>query len=341
MRTSSIALGLALACGAAALGTRAPASVAPGMPAPLEGRLYRLDPAHSSVEFSVRYLRLMEVEGRFAEWDAAVIDPENPERGAIAVVFRTASLDTGNDIRDDHLRSGDFFDAETHPVITFVSGEVARRGEGFVARGPLVMHGVTREIEVPFRPAYAPMVDGKGNARVGFTGEVTIDRRDFGIEGGNAFNSGFDPLVSIIDDEVRIRFGVHAMIPPLRAAPVDSLLAAVESDGIAEVVAAWHRNPPPAGDDEASTRARARSGGIFNAAGFRLMEAGRAADAVELLRVSVLALPGSARALAGLAEGYARAGQDAAALENAERALAIDPAEARALVVRHWIDRGP
>ena len=310
-------------------------------PAPaLEGRLYRLDPAHSTVEFSVRYLRLMEVEGRFAEWDAAIIEPENPERGVVAVAFRTASLDTGNETRDEHLRSGDFFDAEAHPVITFVSDAVTRHGDGFVARGTLAMHGVAREIEVPFRPAYAAMVDGRGNARVGFVGEVTLDRRDFGIVGGNAFNAGFDPRVSIIDDEVRIRFGVHAMIPPLRSALVDSLLAAVESDGVSGVVAAWHRSPAPVGTDEAATRARARAGGIFNAAGFRLLADGRAADAVELLRVSVLALPRSARALAGLAEGYARAGRDDAALENAERALTIDPAEARALVVKRWVESG-
>lgn len=321
---------LALGVGATALPSRTPAPA-------LEGRLYRLDPAHSTVEFSVRYLRLMEVEGRFAEWDAAVIGPESPESGVIAVAFRTASLETGNETRDEHLRSGDFFDAEAHPVITFISEEVTRRGDGFVARGPLAMHGVTREIEVPFRPAYAAMVDGRGNARVGFVGEVTIDRQDFGIVGGNAFNAGFDPRVSIIDDEVRIRFGVHAMIPLLRSAPVDSLLAAVESGGVAEVVAAWHRRPPPAGDDEAATRARARTGGIFNAAGFRLIEDGRPEDAVELLRISVLALPGSARALAGLAEGYARAGREAAALENADRALELDPAEARALVVRQWV----
>jgi len=324
MRASLAALAALALAGVTALPSRPPAPA-------LEGRLYRLDPAHSTVEFSVRYLRLMEVEGRFAEWDAAIIEPENPERGVVAVAFRTASLDTGNETRDEHLRSGDFFDAEAHPVITFVSDAVTRRGDGFVARGTLAMHGVAREIEVPFRPAYAAMVDGRGNARVGFVGEVTLDRRDFGIVGGNAFNAGFDPRVSIIDDEVRIRFGVHAMIPPLRSASVDSLLAAVESDGVSGVVAAWHRSPAPA---------RARAGGIFNAAGFRLLADGRAADAVELLRVSVLALPGSARALAGLAEGYARAGRDDAALENAERALTIDPAEARALVVKRWVESG-
>lgn len=305
---------------------------------PLEGRLYRLDAAHSSVEFSVRYLGLMEVRGRFAEWDAAVIGAERPESGAIAIAFRTASLDTGNDTRDEHLRSADFFDAETHPLITFVSRRVERRGDGFVARGTLAMHGVSREIEVPFRTAYAPMTDGKGNARAGFVGEVTLDRREFGVVGGNAFNAGFDPRVSIIDDEVRVTFGIHAMIPPLRSAPVDSLLAAVDEGGIVEVVAAYHRSPPPSGDDETSTRARGRVGAIFNAAGFRLMEAGRHDEAVELLRVAVLALPESARALAGLAEGYARAGRGEAALENANRALAIDPGETRALVVRTWLD---
>lgn len=307
---------------------------------PLDGRLYRLDAAHSSVEFSVRYLKLMEVKGRFAEWDAAVIHPERPESGAIALAFRTASLDTGNETRDDHLRSADFFDAEAHPLITFLSRRVERRGEGYVAHGTLSMHGVAREIEVPFRAAYAPMTDGKGNARVGFVGEVTLDRREFGVVGGNAFNAGFDPRVSIIDDEVRVTFGIHAMIPPIRSAPVDSLLASVEEEGIGEVVAAYHRSPPPSGDDEASTKARGRLGAIFNAAGFRLLEAGRHDEAVELLRVSVLALPESARALAGLAEAYARAGRTEAALENANRALAIDPGETRALVVRTWLEMG-
>lgn len=307
---------------------------------PLDGRLYRLDAAHSSVEFSVRYLKLMEVKGRFAEWDAAVIHPERPESGAIAIAFRTASLDTGNDTRDEHLRSADFFDAETHPLITFVSRRVERDGEGFVARGTLTMHGVAREIDVPFRAAYAPMTDGKGNARVGFVGEVALDRREFDIVGGNAFNAGFDPRVSIIDDEVRVTFGIHAMIAPVRSAPVDSLLAAVDESGMVEVIAAYHRSPPPSGGDEASTRSRNRVGAIFNAAGFRLMEAGRHDDAVELLRVAVLALPESARALAGLAEGYARAGRGDAALENANRALAIDPAETRALVVRTWLETG-
>ena len=327
----------------AVLASLALASVAWALPPrpvqpPLEGRLYRLDAAHSSVEFSVRYLKLMEVKGRFAEWDAAVIHPERPERGAIALAFRTASLDTGNETRDDHLRSADFFDAEAHPLITFVSRRVERRGEGYVAHGTLTMHGVEREIAVPFRAAYAP-TDGKGNARVGFVGEVTIDRKEFGVVGGNAFNAGFDPLVSIIDDEVRVTFGIHAMIPPIRSAPVDSLLAAVDQSGIAEVVAAYHRSPPPSGDAEASAKARSRAGAIFNAAGFRLLEAGRYEEGVELMRVSVLALPESARAFAGLAEGYARAGRTEAALENASRALAIDPGETRALVVRTWLER--
>jgi hypothetical protein len=233
----------------------------------------------------------------------------------------------------------DFFDAEAHPLITFVSRRVERRGEGYVAHGTLAMHGVEREIAVPFRAAYAPMTDGKGNARVGFVGEVTIDRMEFGVVGGNAFNAGFDPLVSIIDEEVRVTFGIHAMIPPIRSAPVDSLLAAVDQSGIAEVVASYHRNPPPSGDDEASSKARARVGAIFNAAGFRLLEAGRYEEGVELMRVTVLALPESARALAGLSEGYARAGRTEAALENASRALAIDPGETRALVVRTWLER--
>lgn len=299
----------------------------------LEGRIYRLDGAHSTVEFSVRYLKLMEVRGRFREWDAAVLNPEDPERGAVAVVFRTASIDTGNETRDAHLRSPDFFDAESHPAIVFVSERVERAGEGWVAHGTLDLHGVRRPVAIPFRAAYALMTDAKGNARAGFVGAVTIDRKVFGVAGGNAHNSGFDPRTSIIDDEVRIEFGLHGSIPPVRSAAVDSVVSAVEAHG----VAAWvrQRPAPPAGEE--GDRARSRAAAVHNAAGFRMMEAGRHDDAVELLRLAVLDAPVSARAVAGLAEGYARAGRLEAARENVARALEIDPWEIRAKVLQAWL----
>ncbi len=303
----------------------------------LDGRIYRLDGAHSHVEFSVRYLKLMEVEGRFREWDAALLNPEDPSRGAVVLVFRTASLDTGNDTRDAHLKSADFFDAETYPAAVFASERIARDGGAWVAHGTLDLHGVRRRIAVPFRTAYPPTTDGKGNARVGFVGEVTIDRTDFGVVGGNRFNSGFDPRVSIIDEEVRIEFGIHGTVAPIRSAAVDSVVAAVAARGAAGVVQEWNASAP-GGDDEESTRARARAAAIHNAAGYRLMEAGRHDDAVELLRLAVLGAPGSARAVAGLAEGYARAGRIEPARENVERALGIDPFETRALVLRAWLD---
>lgn len=308
----------------------------PGSPR-LDGRIYRLDGAHSHVEFSVRYLKLMEVKGRFRQWDAAILNPEDPSRGAIVVLFRTASLDTGNETRDAHLKSADFFDAETHPAAVFASDRIERDGGAWIAHGELDLHGVRRRIAVPFRVAYPPTTDGKGNARVGFVGEVTIDRNDFGVVGGNRFNSGFDPRVSIIDDEVRIGFGIHGTVAPIRSAAVDSVIDAVAARGVAGVVQEWNA-AAPTGDGDESERARARAAAIHNAAGYRLMETGRHDDAVELLRLAVLGAPGSARAVTGLAEGYARAGRLEAARENVERALEIDPYETRALVLRAWLE---
>lgn len=327
-RTTRIAAGL---LAAATVGAATP-SHAPE----LAGRVYRLDGAHSNVEFSVRYLRLMEVKGRFRDWDAAILNPDDPERGAIAVVFKTASLDTGNETRDEHLKSPDFFDAEAHPTVVFVSQRVERRGGGLVAHGHLTMRGTTKPLTVRFQPSYAPMTDGKGNRRAGFTGEVEIDRTDYGVVGGNRFNAGFDPLVSIIDETVRISFGVHGTLAPSRAAPIDSLVAEVERSGVAAVVAGWSA-AIPAGDGEDATAARRRAAAIFNGAGYRMMDASRDSDAVELMRVAVLAAPGSARALAGLAEAYARTGNDEAVRENVARALASDPAEVRALVLKAWL----
>lgn len=326
-RTTRFAAGL---LAAATVGAATP-SHAPE----LAGRVYRLDGAHSNVDFSVRYLRLMEVKGRFRDWDAAIVHPEDPERGAIAVVFKTASLDTGNETRDKHLKSPDFFDAEAHPTIVFVSNRVERRGGGLLAHGHLTMRGTTRPLSVAFQPSYAPMTDGKGNRRAGFTGEVEIDRMDYGVEGGNRFNAGFDPLVSIIDEKVRISFGVHDTLAPARAAPIDSLVSEVERSGVAAVVAGWAA-PIPTGDGEDA--ARRRAAGLFNGAGYRMMDASRDADAVELMRVAVLAAPGSARALAGLAEAYARTGNVEAVRDNVARALAIDPAEVRALVLKAWLE---
>ena len=293
---------------------------------------YRLDAAHSSVQFSVRYLRLMEVEGRFREWDATIVNPESPERGAIAIVFRTASLDTENDTRDEHLKSPDFFDVEQYPVITFVSREVVRDGDGYVARGPLTMHGTTREIEVPFSPAYAPMTDGKGNRRAGFTGRTVIDREDFGIVGGNRFNTGFDPLVSVIDEDVEITFSIHVMIPPIQSPVVDSLIAAVDEQGLEAVVAAWHEEFP-AGEGEEVETARLRMAGRYNAAGYRLMQDGRLSEAVALLELAVEGAPNSARAWSSLAEAYAKAETPQKAQEAIEQALTLDPHETRALAL--------
>ncbi|MDX1661039.1 MAG: YceI family protein [Gemmatimonadota bacterium] len=317
-------------CGAAAAGLAQ--SSAP------EPRVYRLDHAHSDVAFQARYLKLMEVEGRFREWDAAIVNPTSPGDGAIAIVLRTPSLDTGNENRDDHLKSPDFFDVEGYPVIVFTSGDVTERGDGFVARGTLEMHGVRREIEVPFRPAYPPTTDAKGNQRAGFVGEVTLDRKEYGIVGGSRFNQAFDPRVSVIDDDVKIVFGVHVMVSPIRSARVDSLVSLVEAEGVAAAVASWNADFP-AGEGEEVERRRMRMAGLYNAAGYRLLREGEARDAVELLRLAVLGAPGSARAMSGLAEGYARAGLSEQAAEAARRALEIDPHETRALALEAWLRR--
>ena len=104
-------------------------------------------------------------------------DPADPAKAAIDVRVAAATNSTGNRLKDKHARGESWFDAEKYPTIRFQSTAIARQGAAYVARGNLTLHGVTRPVAIPFR--FAPTAAGRGV----FTGEFTINRHDYGIEG--------------------------------------------------------------------------------------------------------------------------------------------------------------
>jgi polyisoprenoid-binding protein YceI len=110
---------------------------------------WTIDPTHTQIEFSVRHMGLSTVRGRFNAFEGTVETDADGRPNAIAVDIETASIDTNNADRDAHLRSGDFFDAEANPTITFRSTAVTPRGgDRYVVTGDLTMHGVTHSIEL-------------------------------------------------------------------------------------------------------------------------------------------------------------------------------------------------
>lgn len=200
----NLALGFALAATVVLAPLAAPASA--------EAAAWNADPNHSEVRFAVDHF-FTPVTGRFGEFEISLaFDAENPANSSVEAKIAIASIDTGNERRDGHLRSGDFFEAEQHPYMTFKSSSVEKVGENeFVARGPLTIKGTYKEIELPITllgvkelPEEMSQMFGGIKQVASFKAETTIDRGDFGVGVGDWASD------LVIGDEVEIEIFVEA-----------------------------------------------------------------------------------------------------------------------------------
>jgi polyisoprenoid-binding protein YceI len=162
---------------------------------------WSIDPAHTSVEFAVRHLMISTVKGRFADVKGAVVtDPTDPTRSTVDVTIDAGSIDTRQAQRDAHLRSADFFDAETFPTLTFRSRKVTNvREEGFTLVGDLSIRGVTREVSLDV-VAHGHTKDPWGGERLGFEATGKIRRSDYGLTWNQALETGG----VVVGEEVKI-----------------------------------------------------------------------------------------------------------------------------------------
>jgi polyisoprenoid-binding protein YceI len=152
---------------------------------------WAFDQVHSSVNFTVRHMVVSKVRGRFAKWDGTLaMDENDPSGGSVDVAIDAASIDTGVDQRDGHLRSPDFFDVERYPTIAFRSTRVEKAGAGILkVTGDLTMHGVTRPVVLDVEYAGSTK-DPWGGERAGFSARAQIDRKDFGLTYNQLLETG-------------------------------------------------------------------------------------------------------------------------------------------------------
>src|SRR3954452_22567343 len=142
---------------------------------------YTLDPAHTRLGFSARHAMVATVRGQFTEFSGtAHVDTANPAASKVEVSIVANSISTGQQQRDDHLRSGDFFESEQYPDITFTSTDVSRDGDDWTITGDLTIKGVTHPIAIPFEFS-GSATDPFGNTRIGFEGEAVLLRKDWGL----------------------------------------------------------------------------------------------------------------------------------------------------------------
>ncbi|HVW34024.1 MAG TPA: YceI family protein [Acidimicrobiia bacterium] len=151
---------------------------------------YALDASHSQVGFAVRHVMISRTKGRFSDVAGTIEIAENPLESSVSVTIQTASVDTRDEQRDGHLRSGDFLDVEAFPTMTYQSRSVRPAGgDRWIVEGDLSIKGVTRPVplEVTFEGGAA---DPWGGVRIGFSARAEIDREAFGLTWNQALETG-------------------------------------------------------------------------------------------------------------------------------------------------------
>jgi polyisoprenoid-binding protein YceI len=166
------------------------------------------DSAHSSIDFTVRHLLVSKVRGRFTKWSGKLeIDEQDLSRSRVEVQIDVASVDTHEPQRDAHLRSGDFFEADKYPQITFKSERVAENGKDRLSvTGDLTIRGVTREVVLDVERGGVVAKDPWGKRRAGFTATTTVHRKDFGVN----FNVLLDQGGLALGEDVAVSIEIEA-----------------------------------------------------------------------------------------------------------------------------------
>lgn len=146
---------------------------------------WKIDPAHSAAQFSVRHLGISTVRGAFTKVSgSAQFDAANPGKSSVQATIDAASVDTRVEMRDKDLRSPNFLDVEKYPTITFQSKKVEAAGQGKLkVTGDLTIHGVSKEVVLDVDGPSDAMKDPWGNMRRGASATTKINRRDFGVNG--------------------------------------------------------------------------------------------------------------------------------------------------------------
>ncbi|PZE22309.1 YceI family protein [Paenibacillus xerothermodurans] len=168
---------------------------------------WSVDPTHSSIDFTIRHMMIAKVKGTFHNFAAEIdADPEDLTTAQVQFTIDLNSIDTRNKERDDHLRTADFFDVQQHPALVFRSTSIVTTGDGeYDVTGEVSLHGVTRS--ETFSVVYEGAgIDPWGNAKVGFSGQGSIKRSDYGL----TYNAALETGGVLIGDEVKIDIEIEA-----------------------------------------------------------------------------------------------------------------------------------
>jgi len=169
---------------------------------------WTIDKSHSEVSFSVRHLMISKVKGSFKDFEGTIVTTDDPEQTLVTGSIDPASIDTNDKGRNEHLRSGDFFETEKFPAITFESTSVkAKNDEDFIVEGNLTMHGVTKTVTLKAELG-GVVVDGYGQTKLAVSAKGKLLRSDFGLTWNTALESGG----VLVSDEITLTVEAQAVL---------------------------------------------------------------------------------------------------------------------------------
>jgi polyisoprenoid-binding protein YceI len=168
---------------------------------------WNIDPAHSRAEFKVKHMMISNVKGSFSGISGTLVqDPANPSLSSIDASIDIGTVSTGDEKRDEHLKSADFFHHEQHPHMTFKSTKVEKKGdEEYSVTGDLTIHGITKPVTFAVEGPSLPAKDPWGNTRIGLSAITRINRKEFGLSWNAALESGG----ILVGEEVQIMLDVQ------------------------------------------------------------------------------------------------------------------------------------
>jgi polyisoprenoid-binding protein YceI len=200
-------------------------------------REFAVDFGHSIVEFSIPFA-FSRVKGRFTNASGTILyDEAQPAASSVTMVIDAKTIDTGWPHRDEHLRTSDFFDVDTYPTIVFRSERLVPNGNGFTAQGKLTMHGVTKDVAIPFHLLRPPTRSPESRWLIlNVEGALRLARADFGILGGSTYNSWFNRArAATMGDSVDISLEIEGYSPDAtsqRVPAVEEWLQRVRTNGV-------------------------------------------------------------------------------------------------------------
>jgi polyisoprenoid-binding protein YceI len=168
---------------------------------------WTIDPVHSEVGFSVRHMMVSKVRGRFATFSGKLVTGENPLDSSVTAEIDLASIITGSEQRDQHIRSADFFDVETYPTMTYRSTGVREHGGEYVLDGELTLKGVTKSVPLTLElNGFGP--DPFGGTRAGFTATGELSRSDFNV----SFSAPMANGGAVVADKISLSLEIEAVL---------------------------------------------------------------------------------------------------------------------------------